>query len=212
MMLKRLSIYVAILLGLSFMIFGYVWFENWKFRQEMLKELGPTLADEQEQKNELLALGEVDLNPSGLTLATLEQRLKRAVLKQSGDFNSTKLGWACGKQRCAIWATFPVPLGQDIPPSAAPATLVIKSPALGDFPNIRVGEIRLGESDQKLNELWKGSKAGSRKLFRRILWDKDWTAAWAGLDGKVFELVFSNDTLLYRFASEQKSATPRATK
>jgi hypothetical protein len=211
-MLKRLSAFVAILLGLAFMSFGYAWFENWKFRQEMLKELGPILADEQEQKNELLALGEVDLNPSGLTLATLEQRLKGPVLKQSGDFNSTKLGWACGKERCAIWAIFLVPIGQGIPPNTAPAALVIKSPALGDFPNIRVGEIRLGESDQKLNELWKGSKAGSRRLFHRISWDKDWTAAWAGLDGKVFELVFSNDTLMYLFASGQKSAAPRATK
>ena len=48
------------------MIFGYVWLENWKFRQETLKELGLILADEQEQENELLALGEVDLNPSDL--------------------------------------------------------------------------------------------------------------------------------------------------
>jgi len=194
------------------MIFGYVWFENWKFRQETLKELGPILADEQEQKNELLALGEVDLNPSDLTLATLEQRLKRAVLKQSGDFNSTRLGWACGKERCAIWATFLVPLGQDIAPNAAPTGLVIKSPALGDFPNIRIGEIRLGQSDQKLVELWKGGGAGSQKLFRRISWDKDWTAARAGLDGKVFELVFANDTLLNRFASQRQSAAPRARK
>ncbi len=211
-MLKRLSTYIAILLGLAFMIFGYVWLENWKFRQETLKELGPILADEQEQKNELLALGEVDLNPSDLTLATLEQRLKRAVLKQSGDFNSTRLGWACGKERCAIWATFLVPLGQDIAPNAAPTGLVIKSPALGDFPNIRIGEIRLGQSDQKLVELWKGGGAGSRKLFHRISWDKDWTAAWAGLDGKVFELVFANDTLLNRFASQRQSAAPRARK
>jgi len=211
-MLKRLSTYIAILLGLAFMIFGYVWLENWKFRQETLKELGPILADEQEQKNELLALGEVDLNPSDLTLATLEQRLKKAILKQSGDFNSTRLGWVGGQQRCAIWATFLVPRGQDIPAKATPAGLVIKSPALGDFPNIRIGEIRLGESDQNLVKLWKGSGAGSRKIFRRISWDKDWTAAWAGLDGKVFELVLRNDTLLYRFASERQSATPRATK
>src|SRR6266699_1972050 len=133
-MLKRLSTYIAILLGLACMIFGYVSFENWRFRQAALKELGPILADEQEQKNELLALGEVDLNPSDLTLATLEQRLKRAVLKRSGDFNSTRLGGACGKERCAIWATFLVPLGQDIQPDAAPASLIIKSPALGDFP------------------------------------------------------------------------------
>jgi hypothetical protein len=207
---KRLSIYAAILLGFAFMILGYVQFEKWKFRQEALEELGPILEDEQEQKSELLALGDVDLNPSGLTLATLEQRLGMAVRKQPGDFNSTRLGWVCGKERCAIWATFLVPLGQDIPLNAAPAGLVIKSPALGDFPNIRIGEIRLGESDQKLVGLWRGGGAGSRKLFRRISWDKDWTAAWTGLDGKVFELVFSNNTILYRLEGERQSDAPRA--
>lgn len=211
-MLRRLSIYIAIFLGLAFVVFSYIRFETSKFRQETLKELGPILADEQAQKNQLLGLGDVDLNPSGLTLAILEQRLKKAALKQSGDFNSTRLGWACGKERCAIWATFLVPLGQDIPPDAAPAGLVIKSPALGDFPNIRVEEIRLGESDQKLVELWKGGSTGSQKLFRRITWDKDWTAAWAGLDGKVFELVFANTTLLYRFTKEQQSTVPRSTR
>ena len=205
-MLNRLSTYTAVLLGLAGMIFGYVWFENWKFRQETLKELGPILADEQEQKNESLALRDIDLNPSGLTLGTLEQRLKRAVVKQRGDFNSTRLGWACGKERCAIWATFLVPLGQDIPPNTAPAGLVIKSPALGDFPNIRMGEIRLEESDQKLVELWKGGGAGSQKLFRRISWDKDWAAAWAGLDGKVSNWFLRMIPSCTAFRSERQSA------
>jgi hypothetical protein len=211
-MFKTLWIYIAILIGLVFAFFGYTWFESWNFRQETLEELGPTLADEQEQKNELLALGDVDLNPSNLTLATLEQKLKSAVLKRTGDFNSTRLVWACGKERCAIWSTFLVPFGQEIPPNTAPAGLIIKSPALSDFPNIRIREIRLGESDQKLVELWKGVGAGPRKVFRRISWDKDWSAAWAGLDGKVFELVFANDTLLLRFAGERQSAPPPATK
>jgi hypothetical protein len=211
-MSKRISTYIAVLFGLVLIVFGYVRFERWRFRQEVLEGLGPILPDEQEQENALLALGEVDLNPSDLTLAELEQRLKEAVLKKAGDFNSTRLGWACGRERCAIWATFLVPLGQDIPSNAAPVGLVIKSPALGDFPNIRIRDIRLGESDQKLVEVWKGGGAGSRKVFRRISWDKDWAVAWAGLDGKVFELVFANDTLLHRFASERQSDAPHATK
>jgi hypothetical protein len=211
-MFKRLWIYIATLIGLVFAFFGYTWFESWKFRHEVLEELGPILADEQEQKKALMALGEVDLNPTGMTLATLEQKLMSSGLKAPGDLNTTRLGWACGKQRCAIWSTFLVPFGQEIPPNTAPAGLIIKSPALTDFPNIRIREIRLGESDQKLVELWKGGGAGPRKIFRRISWDKDWSAAWAGLDGKVFELVFANDTLLLRFASERQSAAPAATK
>lgn len=211
-MLKRLGIYLAILLGLAFVVCGYFSFESWKIRQETLKELGPFLADEQEQKDELLALSEVDLNPSDLTLATLQQKLGSAVKKQPGDFNTTRLGWVCGKERCAIWATFLVPFDQVIPRNAAPAGLIIKSPALGDFPNIRIGEIHLGGSDQKLVERLKGGGSGSRKVFRRVSWDKDWSAAWARLDGRVFELVFPNDTLLRRLEIQPQSAAPAAKK
>lgn len=207
-MLKRLGICIAILLGIAFIISGYFRFEDWKLRQEVLKEIGPILADEEEQKNQLSALGEVDLDPSDLTLATLEQRLNTPVQKQPGDFNTTRLGWACVKERCAIWATFLVPVRQNIPPDTVPAGLIIKSPALCDFPNIRIGEIRLGESDQKLVERFKGGGSGSRKVFRRVSWDKDWSAAWAGLDGKVFEMVFSNDTLLRRLEIQPQSAAP----
>lgn len=208
-MLRRFATYLAILLGLAFVVCGYFWFKSWKLRQETLEELGPILADEQELKNELLGLGDVDLNPSALTLAALEQRLKRPVQKRPGDFNTTRLGWVCRKESCAIWATFLVSVGQDIPPNAIPAGLVIKSPALGDFPNIRIGEIHLGGSDQKLVERLKNGGSGSRKVFRRVSWDKDWSAAWAGLDGKIFELVVSNDTLLRRLEIQPQSAAPQ---
>ena len=186
---KRLSVYGAILLSFVFVLLGYSRLERWKFRQEVLKELGPFLADEEEQKRALLAMGEVDLDPSGLTLAKMEQQLKKSALKRPGDFNSTRLGWACGKERCAIWATFLVPIGQDIPLDTQPAGLIIKSPALGDFQNIRIREIRLGQSDQKLVESFGGGGQRSPKIFRRISWDKNWTAAWTGLDGKAKSCV-----------------------
>jgi hypothetical protein len=212
-MLNRIWIYIAISLGLAFIVWGYFSFESWKFRQEVLEELGPTLADEQEQKNALLALGEVDLNPSGLTLATLEQKLKKSVLKRPGDFNTTRLGWACGKERCAIWATFLVPIGQDIPPNATPVGLTIKSPAAGAFPNISIGEFHLGDSDKKLVELSKGAVgAGSTTLFHPFSWDKDWNAAWPSLDGRVFEFVFANRTLQRRLMNAPQSAAPAPTK
>ena len=92
---------------------------------------------------ELLALDKVDLSPSDLTLAALEERLRGPVLKRSGDFRTTRLGGVCGKERCAIWATFLVPFGQDIPSNAVPAGLTIKSPGPGLFPNIRIREFRL---------------------------------------------------------------------
>jgi hypothetical protein len=202
---KRLWVCTAALLGLGFVVFGYLRLEEWNFRRKAWKEFGPIIAEEQEQKNQLLALGDVDLNPPDLTFAVLEQKLHKPGLKLSGDFNTTRLGWACGNERCAIWVTFLVPFGQDIPPDAKPAGLIIRSPSLSDYRNIRFREIYLGESDQRLAEVSRDKRSTSRELYHRISWDKDWTVAWGGMNGRVYALVFSNDIKLFNYANERRS-------
>jgi hypothetical protein len=194
-MRKRIFLYAAIGLGIAVAVPVYLRFESWRIRQATLRELEPFLSDEQEQSNKISALGKVDLNPSGLTLAALEQRLNKPSRKLPGDFNTTRLGWICGKERCAIWATFLTPPDQDIPADACPAGLIISSPGLGEFPNVTIGEFHLGQSARKLEQLSRGDAATSRKPFHRISWDGDWTATWGGVDGKVFILVFANETL-----------------
>jgi hypothetical protein len=211
-MLKRLWVNSAILLGLALVVFGYFSFEEWRFRQKAWKEFGPILAEEQEQKNALLALGDVDLNPPDLTLADLEQKLHSPGLRLSGDFDTTRLGWVCGKERCSIWATFLVPFGQDIPSSAKPAGLIIRSPSLVEFPNIRIRELHLGESDRRLVELSQNYRSDSHKLYHRISWDNDWEAPWGGTNGRVFVMVFSNENQLLRYAKNPQPATATAPK
>jgi hypothetical protein len=210
--LKRLWVYIAILLGLVVVVFAYSRLEEWKFRRKAWSEFGPILAEEQEQKDALLALGNVDLNPPDLTLADLEQKIHRPGLKLSGDFNTTRLGWACGKERCSIWATFLVPFGQDIPSNVKPAGLIIRSPSLAEFSNIRIREIHLGESDRRLVELSQNYRSDSHKLYHRISWDKDWEAAWGGINNRVFVLVFSNENQLLRYAKDRQPATATAPK
>jgi len=83
--------------------------------------------DEQEQTAKMSSLGKVDLNPSDLTLAALEQRLNTPSRKLSGAFHTTKLGWICGKERCAIWASFLTPPNQDIPTDARPQHGVVST-------------------------------------------------------------------------------------
>lgn len=211
-MLKRLWIYIAILLSLALAVCAYFPFESWKLRQETRRELEPTLIDWQEEKNQLLALGEIDLSPSHLTLSKLEQELKTPVLRRRGDFNTTRLAWVCGEEHCAIWATFLFPFGQDIPPDSVPAALIVDSPPLGEFPNIKIGEIYLGGSDQKLVELSRGAVPQSGKQYHWITWDNDWSAAWAGVGGKASMLIFSNQTLLRPLRARHPSAAPTTTK
>ncbi len=209
---KKILTCCAILSGIGILYIGYNWFENQRWTTELQRDFGPRRADELAQRNALLALGDVDLNPSDLTLAVLQQKLHEPGLKQPGDFNSTRLGWACVKERCAILATFFVPFGQEIPATRTPAGLVISSPSFGDFHNIGVGGVYLGESDEKLAGLDRSHGSKLSRRFRRVRWDRDWDAAWAGVNSKVFILVFSNETLQHRFINEQNVAVPKPTK
>jgi len=209
---KKILTCCAILSGIGFVYLGYNWFEDQRWKTELQREFGPRRADELAQRNALLALGDVDLNPSDLTLAVLQQKLHEPGLKQPNDFNSTRLGWACVKERCAIFATFFVPFGQEIPATVTPAGLVISSPSFGDFRNVAVGGVHLGESDEKLVELDQYHESKSSRRFHRVRWDRDWEAAWAGDDGKAFILIFSNVTLQHRFENEQNVAVPKSKK
>jgi hypothetical protein len=209
---KKILACCAIVSVIGLLYLGYTWFENQRWKTELQKDFGPRRADELAQRNALLALGDVDLNPSDLTLAVLQQKLPEPGLKQPGDFNSTRLGWACVKERCAILATFFVPFGKEIPVTMTPAGLTISSPSFGDFHNIEVGGVYLGESDEKLADLDQSHQSKCPWRFRVARWDRDWDAAWAGVNSKVFILVFSNQTLQRRFINEQNVAVPKPNK
>ncbi|HYL82707.1 MAG TPA: hypothetical protein VE263_00615 [Candidatus Angelobacter sp.] len=209
---KKILAFCGILLGTGFLYLGYNWLEDQRWKTELQRDFGPSRADELAQRNALLALGDVDLNPSYLTFAVLQQKLHEPGWKQPGDFDSTRLGWACVKERCAILATFFVPFAQEIPATSIPAGLTISSPSFREFHNIAAGGVHLGESDEQLAELDQYHRSKSFRRFRRVRWDRDWDVAWAGTDSKVFVLVFSNQTLQRRFIDDQNVAIPKPTK
>jgi len=206
---KRVFLYAAVVLGITVAITAYFRFESWRIRQATLRELEPFLSDEHQQISKISALGKVDLNPSDLTLAALEQRLNKPSRELPGDFNTSRLGWICGKERCAIWATFLTPASHDIAADARPAGLVISSPGLGEYPNVTIGELHLGQSALKVEQFSRGDASTSRKPLHRISWDADWTAAWAGVDGKVLILVFANETLQHTLTNSDRPAAPK---
>src|SRR5260370_17237190 len=100
---KKILICCVILSGIGFLYLGYNWFEDRRWKTELQREFGPRRADELAQRNALLALGDVDLNPSDLTLAVLQQKLHEPGLKQTGNFISTRLAWPFITERSAIF-------------------------------------------------------------------------------------------------------------
>src|SRR6266481_4642851 len=111
-MLKRLAIYCMALLIVGLVVVGYFWFKERQVRAEGAEKAKEFLAEEMAQRIGFESLGFVDLDPSGLNLKKLEEGLHQPTLKKPGAQNSTRLGWICGAERCAIWASFLVPSDQ----------------------------------------------------------------------------------------------------
>jgi|SRR6266404_2402592 hypothetical protein len=195
-MLKRIAIYCIACLSVVFLVLGYFWLKEWPERAKASSELKAFLAEETAQKTALESLGDVSLDLSDLSLARLEQKLHSPPLRLPGAQNTTRLGWACGGQRCAIWMSFLVPFGQDIAPTATPAALVVTHPLFADFNHVVVGGAYVGETVEEMKKFCKQRGYGLPVGKNRISWDKDWSLVWVDTNGKISLLVFANEKMI----------------
>ena len=195
-MLKRIAIYCIACLSVVFLVLGYFWLKEWPERAKASSELKAFLAEETAQKTTLESLGEVSLDLSDLSLARLEQKLHSPPLRLPGAQNTTRLGWACGGQRCAIWMSFLVPFGQEIAPTVTPAALVVTHPLFTDFNHIVVGGAYVGETVEEMKKFCKQRGYGLPVAKNRISWDKDWSLLWTDKNGKISLLVFANEKMI----------------
>jgi hypothetical protein len=195
-MLKRIAIYRIGFLSIVFILLGYSWFKERPERAKAARESEAFLAEETAQKTALESLGDVSLDLSDLSLAKLEQKLHQPPMRQPGAQNTTRLGWGCGGQRCAIWMSFPVHFGQQIAPTATPAALVVTHPLFADFNHVVVGGAYVGETVEEMKKFCKQRGYGLPVGKNRISWDKDWSLVWVDTNGKIRLLVFANEEMI----------------
>ena len=197
---KRVVIDLVVVLAAALLIIGslagYVWIKERPQRAESRKRAETILADVTAQRNGLIALGEVNLDPSNLTLADLQQKLHQPSMKKAGSQNTTRLGWACGQAQCSIWAFFLVPFGQEISPDLNPAALIVMSPPFGDFHNVAVGGVHLGDTVEELVKTCQKRGYGLRSGYHRISWNEDWNLVWGDVNGKIGLMTFLNEKML----------------
>jgi hypothetical protein len=199
-MLKRIGIYCIAFVGVWLVVSGYYWFRARQVRAEAAKSLESFFAEEIAQKKALELLGDVDLNPSDLGLAKLQEELHQPALKQSGAKNTTRVGWACGAEHCAIWADFLVPFGQEIPPTTTAAGFVVNDPAHADSHRLAIGGIHIGETVGEMQKFCQQRGYGVSMGTNRMSWNKDWNLIWgADINGKVGLLVFMNENLMHEY-------------
>lgn len=193
---NRIAICCLGLLSACLLVLVYFWFQNRLVRAEAAKAANASLAEETAQKDALESLGEIDLNPSDLSLEKLEAKLHQPELKQPGSTNTTKFGWACGVKRCAIWASFPVPFGQEIPPAMSPTALAVNFLAFSSAHHQTIGGIHVDETVQEMRESCEKRGYGLPMGSNRISWDGDWSLIWGDRNGKIDFLAFANDRMI----------------
>jgi hypothetical protein len=195
-MLKRIVFYCIGFLSIVLIVLGYFRFKEQPEKAKAAGEMKSFLAEETAQKTALESLGDVSLDLSDLSLAKLEQKIHQPSLRQPGAQNTSRLGWACGGKRCAIWMSFLVPFGQEISPTATPAALVVTDPLFADFNRVLVGGAYIGETVEEMKKICKQRGYGLPVGKNRISWDKDWSLVWTDTNGKVSMLVFTNEKMI----------------
>jgi hypothetical protein len=117
---------------------------------------------------------------SGLTLKRLNDVLQQPIHKLGSKGHSTRVGWACGGELCALVAAFAIPEGKDLPSAAIPIELSISSIGFGKPFQGSIGGIHLGDSQEKILAVCRQHGYGVAKGNGRLTCDKGWEVAWTG--------------------------------
>jgi len=202
--LSRIALSLLVIVAAYGGVWGYFQWQAQKVRAEVEKKLEPLYRE----SDELASLKDVDLDPRSLTLAQLEETLQQPAQKLVGAKNTTKLGWLCGNDQCAVWASFLVPFGQEVPANEAPVLLLVNSPFMQPPHHLAVGGIYLGETGEDIKKFCQTRGYGLEMGKNRITWDKDWSVAWAERDDKISLVVFANEKALH--GEKTSEAAPAA--
>lgn len=192
-MWKRICAYI---LGIPLAFLGVLYAYGWRQHQQAVEQARELLADLAGKYAALDSLGDIDLDPSGLTLAKLEERFHQPARTLRGTENTTTVGWACAGKECAIWVSFLVPPDRKLDPEAVPAALGILDSRQIRPHRLAIGGIYLGQPKEDAKQSCKKRGYGVELGQNQVTWDKHWKAIFAGAGSKVDFLVFANQDLM----------------
>ena len=184
-------------------VVGTYWYEDGLERNEKSRQALQTIRQEIAEKERLASLGDMSIDLPGLTFGKLNDILRQPVHKLDSRGNSTRVGWACGGELCALEAAFAVPPGKNLPLSATPIQLVVSTVGFGKPFQGSIGGIRLGDSPDRILDVCRKHVYGAVKGNNRLAWDKDWEVVWDG-DRKANLLIFWNMSFLNGLSAAQK--------
>ena len=151
----------------------------------------------------MASLGDLSIDLSGLTLGKVNDVLQQPNHRLDSRGSSTRVGWACGGELCALVAAFAIPAGKDLPLSALPIQLAISTIGFGKPFQGSIGGIHLGDSPDTILAVGRKHGYGAIKGNHRLTSDRDWEV-WRTDDCIADLLIFWNMSLLNSLSATQK--------
>jgi len=190
-MLKQIGIGLGLVLGVVVLNFALAWLRKPSDAQ-LRRNAEAFLGGMTIQGRELKALGNVNIEPTNLNLAELKRQLREPTLIKDEKLNTTKMGWACAGQICAILAVFQIPAGQKVPENATPGQLMMTSPIFSGLPRIGIDGVYLGEAMDEVEGRFRDKPIDRAYERNQITLDNDWDLIWAG-EGKISLLALTKN-------------------
>jgi hypothetical protein len=194
------------LLIAAIVIFGMLWNNYEGKKRDLAKQALRTINQEIEETGRLASLGEISIDPSGLTLEKLNDVLRQPPHKLESRGGSNRLGWACGGELCALNAAFLVPAGEDVPLSTTPFQITLSKPGFGKPFAGSIGGIHLGDSPDTILAVCRKHGYGASKGPNRLTLNSDWEVAWTGGNRATDLLIFWNMSALAKSGAKQEGA------
>ena len=188
-------------------LFATYWYKDARQRRQELKQALQMVRQEVKEKEALASLGNINIDPSGLTLGILNDLLRQPAhkLEAPKGATSTWLGWACGGDLCAVLASFPIPPEKDVQPSSSPVVLWVSDVGFGKPFQGSIGGIHLGDSVDILRNLCLQRGHEAKDGPNRIFWNKDWKVSWSeSEDHRVTSMLFFNMPLVNALRTDIK--------
>ena len=177
-------------------LIGTFWYKRTLKGEARSRQAFQMVSQEIEEENKLASLGDIGIDPSGLTLGKLNDLLRLPAHRLSSAPNSSRVGWACGGELCAVTAAFAIPNGMDLPPSAEPILLYVTDIGFGKPFQGSIGGIHLGDPPDVILNVCRQRGYGAARENHRITWDKNWEISWTRSDHRLDSLTFMNRTVL----------------
>lgn len=192
-MWKRVCAYI---LGIPLACFGLLYAYGWHEQRKTAGHVRRQLADLAAKYEALDSFGDIDLDPSGVTLGKLEEHFRQPGRIFPGGRNTTIAGWACADKECAISASFLAPPDRKLEPQVAPVALFIFDSRQARPHRIAIGGIYMGELKEDARQFCKKRGYGVELGHNQLTWDKRWKVICSGVREKVDFLVFVNQDLM----------------